>query len=271
MHALLGRMAFSMTVTLVLSAPCAAQDRYKPEVGQQGKDVVWVPTPSVLVEKMLDMAKVSAQDVVVDLGSGDGRNVIAAAKRGARARGVEFNEDMVKLSTELAAEAQVGDKATFVQGDMFAADFSDATVLALFLLPDNLDKLRAKFLALKPGTRIVLNTFGIGGWTPDETEQVTDDCVSWCTSLLYYVPAKAAGAWRVGDGVLTIEQDFQKISGSLSAGGQRTPIVNGRLRGDLITFTAGESEYTGRVIGDTLEGTLRARGRTENWRAKRQP
>ena len=128
---------------------------FEPTPGQAGKDVVWVPTPPELVEKMLDMAKVTPQDIVMDLGSGDGRNVIAAAKRGARAIGFEFNPDMVALSRRLAQEAGVPDRATFVEGDMFEADISKATVLALFLLPSNLDKLAPKFLALKPGTRIV--------------------------------------------------------------------------------------------------------------------
>jgi SAM-dependent methyltransferase len=174
----------------VLPTIAAAQPPYVPEVGQQGKDVIWVPTPPELVEKMLDMAKVTAEDYVVDLGSGDGRNVIAAAKRGARARGVEFNPEMVALSERLAKEAGVSEKATFVQGDMFEADFSDATVLALFLLPDNLRRLEPKIRALKPGTRIVLNTFGIPGWEPDVSERIEGNCASWCTALLYTVPAR---------------------------------------------------------------------------------
>jgi SAM-dependent methyltransferase len=175
---------------LVLVTSAAAQQTYVPEVGQEGKDVVWVPTSPELVEKMLDLAKVTPADFVIDLGSGDGRNVIAAAKRGARALGVEFNPDMVALSRRLAAEAGVSDKATFVQGDMYEADISDATVLALFLLPKNLEQLKPKMLAMKPGSRIVLNTFAIPDWKPDVTETVTGNCSSWCTALLYYVPAK---------------------------------------------------------------------------------
>jgi hypothetical protein len=178
---------------------------------------------------------------------------------------------MVKFSTDLAAAAGVSDKATFVEGDMFTADFSQATVMALFLLPDNLDKLRAKFLDLKPGTRIVLNTFGIGGWTPDETEKVDEDCVSWCTSLLYYVPAKVVGTWRLGDAALSLTQEFQTVSGTLSgAGGRTATITYGRLRGDLITFRVGDAEYTGRVVGDRMEGNFTARGKTENWSAARE-
>jgi SAM-dependent methyltransferase len=175
---------------LLATASASAQQTYVPEVGQEGKDVVWVPTSPELVEKMLDLAKVTPADYVIDLGSGDGRNVIAAARRGARALGVEFNPDMVALAQRLAAEAGVSDKATFVQGDMYEADISDATVLALFLLPKNLEQLRPKMLAMKPGSRIVLNTFAIPDWKPDVTETITGNCSSWCTALLYHVPAK---------------------------------------------------------------------------------
>src|SRR4051812_37273694 len=160
----------------------AADDSYKPIVGQEGKDVVWVPTPPALVEKMLDMAKVTPRDYVMDLGSGDGRNIIAAAKRGARAMGVEYNPKMVELSTQTAHSEGVGERAKFVQGDMYEADISQATVLALFLLPENLRKLTAKFLDLKPGARIVANHFGIEGWDADETGRSEGDCMAWCTA-----------------------------------------------------------------------------------------
>ena len=166
-----------------------AQQGFQPKVGQEGKDVVWVPTSPQLVEKMLDMAKVTPDDFVVDLGSGDGRMVIAAARRGARALGVEFNPEMVKLSRQLASEAGVAERATFVEGDMYEADISQATVLALFLLPDNLRRLEPRFRALRPGTRIVVNTFGIPDWTPEATEEITEDCTSWCRAMLYRVPA----------------------------------------------------------------------------------
>jgi SAM-dependent methyltransferase len=184
------RVALICAIWAVPTIAAAQQPPYVPEVGQQGKDVIWVPTPPELVEKMLDMAKVTPADYVIDLGSGDGRNVIAAARRGARALGVEFNPEMVALSERLAKEAGVTEKATFVQGDMFEADFSDATVLALFLLPDNLRRLEPKIRALKPGTRIVLNTFGIPGWEPDVSERIEGNCESWCTALLYTVPPR---------------------------------------------------------------------------------
>jgi SAM-dependent methyltransferase len=158
-----------------------------PYVGQPGKDVVWVPTPPVLVEKMLDMAKVTSRDYVIDLGSGDGRNVIAAAKRGARALGVEYDRELLALARKNAIEAGVGERARFVEGDMFEADISGATVLALFLLPDNLQRLKPKFSRLPRGTRIVTNGFPIDGWEAKEVDKVDGDCGSWCTAYLYVV------------------------------------------------------------------------------------
>ena len=231
-----------------------AQTPYEPIVGQEGRDVVWVPTPYVTVEKMLDVAKVTPQDYVMDLGSGDGRNIIAAAKRGARALGVEYNSDLVEYSRRVAAKEGLAEKALFVQGDMYEADISQATVLALFLLPENLDKLTPKFLALKPGTRIVVNHFWVDGWTADETQRAEGDCGSWCTVLLFIVPADAAGNWRMPQGEITLVQKFQTLSGTLSAGGNATPITNGRLQGDRISFTAGSATYTGRVSGDAMRG-----------------
>src|SRR5690349_5656563 len=180
--------AILLAAALLLQAP--PQQPFKPQSGQAGKDVVWVPTSPEMVEKMLDLAKVTKDDIVMDLGSGDGRMIIAAAKRGARAIGVEFNPEMVKLSRQLAQEAGVADRATFIEGDMFEADISKATVLALFLLPDNLVRLEPKFRALRPGTRIVVNTFGIADWKPDVTEVLTENCNNWCTAMLYRVPPK---------------------------------------------------------------------------------
>ena len=184
-------MRIALLLALSAFLPAAAQQEFKPAVGQPGKDVVWVPTSPEVVEKMLDMAKVTANDFVIDLGSGDGRMVIAAAKRGARAMGVEFNPDMVKLSRQRAGEAGVADRATFVEGDMFEADISKATVLALFLMPENLRRLEPKFRALPAGTRIVVNTFGIPDWAPETTETIGENCTSWCTAMLYRVPPRA--------------------------------------------------------------------------------
>jgi SAM-dependent methyltransferase len=199
------------------------------------------------------MAQVTAQDVVMDLGSGDGRNIIAAAKRGATAIGVEFNPDMVALSNRLAKEAGVAGKATFVEGDMFTADISKATVMALFLLPDNLRRLTDKFMNLRPGSRLVLNTFAIPEWEADVSETIQGDCMSWCTSLLYFVPAKVAGTWKTPQGELALTQTFQMVTGTLNTGG-KTVAVSGKLRGDLITLTAGGTEMIGKVVGDRIDG-----------------
>ena len=243
------------------TAPAAEQKPFEPTVGQSGKDVVWVPTPQAVVEKMLDMAKVTPQDFVMDLGSGDGRNIIAAAKRGANALGVEFNHDMVELSRRSAAAAGVADRAKFVEGDMYEADISKATVLALFLLPHNLNKLTPKFLDLPPGTRIVGNTFAPEGWAADETEQVGGECSSWCTSLLWIVPAKVNGTWKTADGQLVLKQEFQMVSGTVTAGGKTTE-VSGRLRGDMLTLNGGGAELSAKVAGNRIEGSLKNGGAT---------
>jgi hypothetical protein len=270
----LGR-SWSALVPLLVSlaastayAQQAGQD-FKPVSGQAGKDVVWVPTPPVLVEKMLDMAKVTANDFVMDLGSGDGRNVIAAGKRGARAVGVEYNPDMVAYSQRLAKEAGVTDKVTIVQGDMYEADISKASVMAIFLLPVNMMKLQQKFLDLRPGSRIVSNTFGFDEWEPDVRERVDEGCEAWCESLLWIVPAKVAGAWTVADGgMLTFHQAFQVFTGSRSGGSSTAAITGGRLRGEEITFNVEGTTYTGRVSGDTMQGQMTG-ARSGTWRATR--
>ena len=177
-----------------------------------------------------------------DLESGDGRTVITAAKRGARATGIEYNPDMVELSKRNAAKAGVTDKATFVKADLFESDFSRATVITMFLLPDINLKLRPKILDLKPGTRIVSNTFTMGEWKDDETATVEDSagCSYYCTAHLWIVPAKVSGNWRLGDGDLALKQEFQMIQGTLKSGTNSQSISNGRLRGDTITFNAGQ-------------------------------
>ena len=251
------RTAIAIFLVVITATVARAQNEpFVPQVGQAGKDVVWVPTPPELVERMLDLAAVTPEDVVMDLGSGDGRNVIGAAKRGAQAVGVEFNPNMVELSRKNAAAAGVSEKATFIEGDMFEADISKANVLALFLLPSNMLQLRQKFLDLRPGSRIVSNTFGIEGWTADETAMMDGDCGAWCTALLWIVPAKVNGRWRMGQEELIFTQSFQMLTGAL--GGRE--IADGRLRGDQIRFTVGAVEYTGRVAGDRIEGMVRGGG-----------
>ena len=245
--------------------PAAPAEEFVPQVGQAGKDVVWVPTPPELVETMMDLAKVTPQDFVMDLGSGDGRNVIAAAKRGANALGVEYNPNMVQLSKKNAAAAGVGGKAQFVEGDMYKADISKATVMALFLLPSNMLELREKFLNLRPGSRIVSNTFGIEGWNPDQTVTIEKGCSAWCTALLWIVPAKVAGTWKSANGSLVLQQDYQNVSGTLNG----MAINNGKLQGDQIRFTVGTTEYTGKVAGNRIEGSVRSGGPAESWTATR--
>jgi SAM-dependent methyltransferase len=242
---------------------------FQPQVGQEGKDVIWVPTPQALVEKMLDLAKVTSKDYVIDLGSGDGRTVITAAKRGARALGIEYNPDMVELSKRNAAKEGVSDKASFVKADLFESDFSQATVITMFLLPDINIKLRPKILDLKPGTRIVSNSFTMGEWKADDEATVKDDCVSYCTALLWIVPAKVGGSWKMPEGELTLKQNFQMVSGTLKSGNLAAPITNGKLSGDQISFSAGGARYTGRVSGNTIEGTVKSGGADRNWTATR--
>ena len=230
-------------------AQTAQKPPYEPQVGQAGKDVVWVPTPQVLVDKMLDMAKVTPQDMVIDLGSGDGRTVITAAKRGATALGVEYNPDMVALSEYNAKKDGVAGKATFIKGDIFEYDFSKANVLTMFLLPSINMKLRPKILDMRPGTRIVTNSFTMEDWEADQSETVTDDCTSWCTAHLWIVPAKVEGAWQLPQGTLTLKQQFQNITGTLGSAQ-----VTGKLRGAEIEFTAGGQKYAGTVSGNTIKG-----------------
>ncbi|MBI2350771.1 MAG: class I SAM-dependent methyltransferase [Deltaproteobacteria bacterium] len=262
-------LCLSVIAVSVFAQAQPAKEEYQPQVGQEGKDVVWVPTPQALVDKMLDMAKVTPKDYVIDLGSGDGRTVITAAKRGARALGIEYNPDMVELSKRNAANEGVSDKANFVKADLFESDFTQAAVITMFLLPEINLRLRPKILDLKPGTRIVSNSFTMGEWKADETAEVSDGCSNWCTALLWIVPAKAQGAWQLPQGELTLKQEFQMLSGALKSGSNTTPITNGRLLGDQITFSAGGAEYTGRVSGNVMEGSVKSGASSGKWKATR--
>lgn len=245
---------------------------FEPRVGLPGKDVVWVPTPPELVEKMLDLAKVTSADYVIDLGSGDGRNVIAAARRGARALGVELNPDLVALSRRRAEEAGVSDKAKFVQGDMYEADISQATALALYLLPVNLTRLAPKFLTLKPGTRIVANTFGPEDWDPDARQTVEGvACSGWCEALLWIVPARVAGTWQLPQGTLTLTQSFQMVLGTLSSGTASAPLANAHINGEELSFVANGLAYSARVSGNMMQGTVTSPNGATPFRATRQP
>ncbi len=231
---------------------------YEPSVGQEGKDVVWVPTPQAVVNKMLDMARVTKNDFVMDLGSGDGRTVITAAKRGARAHGVEYNPDMVELSQHNAEKEGVAARATFEKADLFETDFSKATVITMFLLPEINLKLRPQILKLTPGTRVVSNTFTMGDWQADETATISSKggCNnSWCTALLWIVPAQVAGTYQIPQGELMLRQNYQVLSGTLRTGGASptTYAISGKVRGEEITFKAGGRDYRGRLNGKQLE------------------
>ena len=259
----------AVCLTLLLGyglAQAQPAKEYEPSVGQEGKDVVWVPTPQALVDKMLDMAKVTPKDYVIDLGSGDGRTVITAAKRGSKALGIEYNPDMVELSKRNAAKEGVSDKANFVKADLFESDFSQAQVITMFLLPSINIKLRPKILDLKPGTRIVSNSFDMEDWKADETATASG-CDHWCTAHLWIVPAKVGGTWKLPQGELNLKQTFQMISGTLRNGNVTTPI-SGKLNGDQISFTAGAAQYTGRVNGNAIEGTAKD-GSDAKWSATR--
>lgn len=273
------RVLIAFVVSLDVTVPATAQQAlapaqeatksevaFEPEEGQDGKDVIWVPTPQSLVNRMLDMAKVTPEDYVIDLGSGDGRTVITAAKRGARALGIEYNPDMVKLSRRNAAKAGVSERAEFQEADLFETDFSKATVITMFLLPEINMKLRPKILNLKPGTRIVSNSFDMEDWEADETAEVHEDCESYCEALLWIVPAKAEGTWQLPQGELELKQSFQMLSGTLNTRGKKVPIKNAKLVGDRFSFHVGNLEYHGQVNGDSIQGTV-----TRRWSARRKP
>ncbi|MDR0310536.1 MAG: class I SAM-dependent methyltransferase [Acidobacteriota bacterium] len=260
---------FAITLCLLLTASAAfaqtgSGESYMPQSGQPGKDVVWVPTPQALVDTMLNMAKVTPSDLVMDLGSGDGRTVITAAKRGATAMGIEYNPEMVALARRNAAKEGVGAKATFMEADLFESDFSKANVITMFLLPNINMRLRPKILDMRPGTRVVANSFTMEDWKPDQTTTIAEDCAGWCTAYLWIVPAKVNGVWKLDGGQIRFDQEFQNITGTLTQNGKELKLT-GTLNGDKISFSAGGTEYAGTVSGNTISGT-RAGGA---WKATR--
>jgi len=257
--------AFLLPLALALPGCAIAQDKdYTPTVGQEGKDVIWVPTPQALVEKMLDMAKLTAKDIHYDLGSGDGRTVIAAAKRGAQAFGVEFNPDMVALSERAAAKEGVAGKAKFMQGDIFQTDFSKATVVTLYLLPSLNIKLRPTLLNMKPGTRVVSHAFSMDDWQADQTENVEGR-----TGYLWIVPAPVEGSWRWNgsgsgpkDYQVKLRQQFQKVEGEVVLDGKPGQLRDVKLTGDQISFTVLDAsgvrrDFSGRVAGNAMQGVVK--------------
>ena len=260
---------FFSAIHLIAQQP-VRQDDFQPEVGQEGKDVVWVPTPQALVDKMLDLADAKPGDFLIDLGSGDGRTVITAAKRGIKALGIEFNPNMVALSKKNAQQAGVTNLGDFMQGDLFESDFSKATVITMFLLPDINLRLRPILLEMKPGTRIVTNTFTMQEWEWDDSARTDDENTSWNTAYLWIVPAKVEGRWKLqGENQLVFLQEFQMLSGEMAVKNTKEPISGGRLRGNEITFNVGDAVYKGIVNGDSMEGTVAKGGKTSEWKASR--
>jgi SAM-dependent methyltransferase len=276
--------SFATLVALWLAAaPASAQQApakgYTPQSGQPGKDVVWVPTPEAVVERMLRMARVGKNDYVIDLGSGDGRTVIMAAQKfGARAMGIEYNPDMVELSIRNAEKAGVGDKVKFVKADLFETDFGQATVITMYLLPQLNIKLRPKILDMRPGTRVVSHAFNMEDWQPDQTATVEGR-----DAYLWIVPAKVAGRWKLavpaGNGEqawqLALAQEFQKLSGTAQLGDRSFNLTDTRLRGAAIQFSFVDGngvkrEFSGTARGDRMEGTTQTQGAAPvKWSASR--
>ena len=254
----------------------AAAQKFEPQVGQAGKDVIWVPTPEEVVDRMLTMAQVTPNDYVVDLGSGDGRTVIMAAKKfGAKALGVEYNPDMVKLSQENAQKAGISERAQFRRADIFATDFSQATVITLYLLPALNMKLRPTILAMKPGTRVASHSFTMEDWEADEVSTMDGR-----RAYFWIVPANVMGTWTLDAGgqksELTLDQTFQKINGTISFGAVQGGLRDARMRGPQISFsyvdqTGMRRDFTGSVNGRQMEGSFRDdKGQDGRWSAAKK-
>ena len=266
-----------LIVTVLLSLPGVlfSQEKtwksgYQPLDGQEGKDVRWFPTPQELVDKMLDMAKVSPADFLIDLGSGDGRMVITAARRGVRGIGIEYNADLVELSRKNALKAGVQDKVEFIQADLFEYDFTKGTVITMFLLPEINLRLRPKLLEMKSGTRILSTTFTMQTWQHDDIIKIDNKTNKWHTAYLWVVPAKVQGKWEFKEGELTLVQKFQMVSGKLRNRGKTVEISGGRLRGNDITFSAEGAIYTCRIDKNTMKGTVKKGDKTTDWLAERR-
>jgi hypothetical protein len=275
----------ALLASVLLSLPLfasmsAAQDPTftpaPPQVGQEGKDVVWVPTPDRLIERMLQMADAGSRDVVVDLGSGDGRIPIAAAKKfGARSLGIEYEADLVQLSILSAAREGVAERVRFLRQDLFQTDLSQATVVTLYTSPAIMLALRPRLLGLKAGTRVVSHQFTLGDWEADEQA-----IVERTSAYLWVVPAKAEGKWelRLGGAIyeLQLQQAYQMLHGSAEHQGKRSPVIAARLRGEDIRFVFVDGNgdprsFSGRVAGDAMQGASRAHGQPElPWSARRR-
>jgi hypothetical protein len=249
-------------LNLAFASTTTNSAEYKPKVGQEGKDVIWVPTPEGLIDKMLAAAKVNDKDTLFDLGAGDGIIAITAARKyGAKSVGIEYNPDMAQFARRKVAEAGLTDKVKIITGDIFQEDFSSATVVTLYLMPHLNLKLRPILLKMKPGTRVVSNTFTMGEWEPDET--VFDQ--HW-KGYFWVVPAQIEGAWVMtgmegGPLRLNISQSFQNIGGTLTRGGQTLTLLGAKLRGDEVKFQFVTPDrkvhaFSGRLEGRRLTGTV---------------
>jgi hypothetical protein len=263
-------------------------------LAQEGRgDVVYVPTPQVVVEEMLRMAKIGPKDFLIDLGSGDGRIVITAAKKfGSQGFGVDLDRYLLNIARETAKKEGVSERASFVEQNLFETDLGKATVISSYLLPEMNLKLRPKILALKPGTRVVAHDYHMGDWYPDLQKDIPvpekvvgTPGVSYV--YLWYVPARAAGKWQaqVNPGAkdapyeIVFDQLFQILEGTLRAGSESAQL-RGRLNGEQVTFSTQPKgspggqrhEFTGRVDGDKMEGTVRIGegqgAREAKWSAK---
>jgi Methyltransferase domain len=267
-----------LSFSFLVAAPAVAQ-KFEPQVGQAGKDVIWVPTPDEVVERMLTMAQVTPNDFVMDLGAGDGKIAIAAAKKGARAVGIEYNPDMVKHANTNATAAGVAGsgngKAVIRHGDIFATDFSQATVITMYLLPGLNMKLRPQLLTMRPGTRIVSHSFTMEDWDADEISSVDGR-----RAYFWVVPANVQGGWSLDGGgqktELVLEQTFQKIHGTVALGVLQAGLRDARLRGFNIAFAyvdpAGvRRDFSGRVNGGKMEGSFRdEKGAEGRWTATKK-
>ncbi|ARU04622.1 hypothetical protein CCO03_08010 [Comamonas serinivorans] len=252
-----------------------AQQAYEPQRGQIGKDVMWLPTPNLAVTRMLQMAEVKPSDRVVDLGSGDGKIPIAAAREfGATARGLEFNPKLVAYSKAAAQQAGVADRVRFEEADIFAADFREAQVVTMYLLPELNLKLRPTLLAMKPGTRVVSNTFTMGEWTPDEAAHVGSTHL-----MLWHVPANVSGDWSLtldGQAVaLNLSQHFQVLTGEARFTGVTAGLIEPQLRGDHLRFGLRNAQgqrlaFDGRVQGNRIEGQVTQGSQVTRFTATRQ-
>jgi hypothetical protein len=245
---------------LASSALALAQAPLQPEVGQQSKDSVWVPTPERMIRRLLQLADTTKDDVVIDLGSGDGRFPIYAARHfGARGIGIELEENLIEVSKRAAAQQGVTHLTRFIQQDLYEADLSPATVVALYISPGVMERLKPRLLELKPGTRIVSHYFTLGDWEHDEKIEVDGR-----TGYLWVVPAPLEGAWRVSipgqDFRLRIERRYQKLATSGERGGRPLHVIGARLRGTEITFNSfdrdgGSRSFSGRLEGGRLQGS----------------